>query len=292
MQSSLRDVMRERAVMARSLLSAPSLLLILAVVLVPLVSILRLSVAEQGIGVRAEGWTLDNYTRLLESSYSRDVILNTLFLGFLVALAVVLLAVPIAYFAVRSRERVRGAIFIVIMLPLVAGGTVIAIGWVAVLARNGLLNMVLKAVGLPDGIGSLLGNPAAMVVVLVTMLMPIALVPMFSAVEGVNPQEEDAGRSLGRGELAMFLTVVVPQLLPAITTAFALVFILAINVYAAPVVIGGGRIAFLGPEIYDLIAADNNWPRASALAITTVVLGSLIALGVSWLGRRVYGKWR
>ena len=67
--------------------------------------------------------------------------------------------------------------------------------------------------------------------------------------------------------------------MPGTLIAAILCFILAMNAYATPVLVGGPRFQMMAPLIYYEFATNNNWPFAAALAIilmaTTLILATL-----------------
>ncbi|MGI4811656.1 MAG: ABC transporter permease subunit, partial [Janthinobacterium lividum] len=70
--------------------------------------------------------------------------------------------------------------------------------------------------------------------------------------------------------------VVWPLALPGVATAGILCFILAMNAYATPFLLGGPRFQMMAPLLYWEFSTNNNWPFASAIALilmaTTLVL--------------------
>ena len=99
---------------------------------------------------------------------------------------------------------------------------------------------------------------------------------MLILIEGIDRNVEEAAFSLGAGPVSMFRRVLWPLALPGIIAGTILTFILGMNAYATPVLIGGPKMQMMGPVVYEQIAKVSNWPFGSTLACilmaVTVVL--------------------
>src|SRR5206468_452053 len=97
-----------------------------------------------------------------------------------------------------------------------------------------------------------------------------------AVIEGIDSHLEEAARGLGAPPGRAFWRVVWPLALPGVLIAGILSFILSMNAYATPVLLGGPRFHMMAPLIYAEFAANNNWPLAASLAFilmaTTLVL--------------------
>ena len=123
----------------------------------------------------------------------------------------------------------------------------------------------------------------AVVLGIVSINLPFVVLTIQSAVETIDPRIEEAAQSLGAAPDRRFWRVVWPLALPGTATACILCFILAMNAYATPFLLGGPRFQMMAPILYWEFSTNNNWPFASALALvlmaTTLLLttfGSLL----------------
>ena len=74
--------------------------------------------------------------------------------------------------------------------------------------------------------------------------------------------------------------MVLPLALPGVVAGTALVFILCMNAYATPVLLGGPRFQMMGPLVYNQFIQQNNWPFGAAIAfilMTATLILTLIA---------------
>jgi len=111
---------------------------------------------------------------------------------------------------------------------------------------------------------------------IVSITLPFAILTMQSTIETIDPRVEEAAQSLGAPPGRSFWRVVWPLALPGTATAGILVFILSMNAYATPYLLGGPRFQMMAPLLYWEFSTNNNWPFASAMALllmtTTLVL--------------------
>ena len=83
--------------------------------------------------------------------------------------------------------------------------------------------------------------------------------------------------------------MILPLAMPGVIAGTALVFILCMNAYATPVLLGGPRFHVMGPQVYQQIVGQSNWPFGAALAFilmaATLVL-TIISTTLIQGGRR------
>jgi putative spermidine/putrescine transport system permease protein len=85
--------------------------------------------------------------------------------------------------------------------------------------------------------------------------------------------------------------IVLPLAMPGILAGSVLCFILSMNAYATPVLIGGPTFHMMAPTVYQQIAKVMNWPFGAALAFILMAVTLILTVGVSVLVQRRYRKW-
>lgn len=214
--------------------------------------------------------TFDNYFRFLEDPFYRGFVLYTLRIAVIVTLTCVLLGYPVGYFLGRTTPRRRGIGMFVVVLPLMAGLVVRIYGWMRIFGRGGILNELwLLAFDTPLAI---LNTTAAVIVGLVGVLLPFVILPVNSAVEGIDQSLERAARDLGANEFQLLREVVVPLSLPGVVLGSVFTFTLSMSSVVTPVLLGGRQDMTVGALMYEVAVADSNWPFASAMAVTIAVI--------------------
>lgn len=263
---------------ATSALVVPALLLVALFLLAPLALIVRYSFdlydpAKLMLGV----FSIDNYVRAFADPFYQKVLGVTARIAGLSTVIVVLLAFPAAYCISRTRsEKRRSWLIILTVLPLLLGNAVRSAAWMVVMGTKGVANTVLIALGLTAQPIAILYTPTAVVIALVSVLLPFAIITMQSVLDAIPTSIEEAAMSLGQSPLRAVCSVVLPLSMPGLIAAAAICFALAMNAYATPVLIGGPSMQMMGPVVYEQIAKVQNWPFGSTLAcmlmLTTVLL--------------------
>ncbi len=161
-----------------------------------------------------------------------------------------------------------------IVLPLFVGSTVRMVGWMILFAHGGLVDDLARAV---TGHGlELMYTTLAVVAGIVSINLPFVVLTIQSTIETIDTRIEEAAESLGAPPARRFWRVVWPLALPGTATACVLCFILAMNAYATPYLLGGPRFQMMAPLLYWEFSANNNWPFASAMAL--VLMGTTLGL--------------
>jgi putative spermidine/putrescine transport system permease protein len=107
-------------------------------------------------------------------------------------------------------------------------------------------------------------------------------------IEGIPRQAEEAAANLGARPLTVFRRVIVPLATPGVVAGSVLVFILCMNAYATPVLLGGPQLQMMAPAVYDQFSRVSNWPFGAALAfILLAVTIVMTVVGSSVLGHKL-----
>ena len=96
--------------------------------------------------------------------------------------------------------------------------------------------------------------------------LPFMVLSLQSVIEGIDRALEEAAFGLGATPGRMLRHVLLPLAIPGILSGTILTFILAMNAYATPVLLGGPRFQMMGPLVYGQFSQQNNWPFGGAIA--------------------------
>jgi putative spermidine/putrescine transport system permease protein len=269
------------------LLIGPATFLVLAALVVPLGLLVRYSLNRYDRRTfMVEALTPENYLRFIHDPFYSSVLGTTLWVAMVTTALCLLLGFPIAYRLARSQSRWKSTGVLLIILPLFIGSTVRALGWMGVLGRGGLLDSVVSGIS-PGTNVSLLYTPFAVALGILSINLPYMVLTLQSVIEGIDARIEEAADSLGADPARRFGLVVLPLAMPGIMTGAILVFILAMNAYATPVLLGGARFQMMAPMLYREYAVNNNWPFAAAIAfILMVTTLTLTAVSSAYVQRR------
>lgn len=259
----------------------PATLLVILVLGIPLAILARYSLNRFVPGqFMVEALSVENYVKFFEDPYYLGVLWTTLRVAVICTIVSLIFGFPVAYFLARTKSRYKSLLIILTVLPLLVGNVVRAAGWIAMLGTKGAVNATLLKLGLIAEPLTLMYTPAAVVVGIVGVVLPYMILTLQSVLEGIDPSLEEAALNLGAGPWTTFRRVVLPLALPGVVAGTVLVFILCMNAYATPVLLGGPSFRMMAPALYDQIARASNWPFGAALAFV-LMAATLLLTAVS-----------
>jgi spermidine/putrescine transport system permease protein len=242
----------------------------------PLVFILAYSFLNRGAyGGVMPPWTLANYARFFDPLY-----LAILWRSALLAAAAtgvcILLGFPLALFISRSGSR-KSLYLQLVMLPFWTSFLVRTYAWQFLLRDTGLLNTILTGSGLIQEPLPLLYNDGAVLVGLVYGYLPFMVLPVYVALERIDPSLIEAAADLGARPWAALWRVLVPLAKPGILAGAVLVFIPCLGAYLTPDLLGGGKTVMAGNLIQNQFTTARDWPFGSAASLGLMaIVGALL----------------
>jgi len=237
-------------------------------------------------GVMHYDLTLFNYRRFFVDAIFIPVMLKTCLLCIGVAVLTVIFGYPVAFLLASLRGRLRYALLILVLVPLLMSYVIKIYAIRNILGGNGLLNKTLLWLGLIDEpLKFFVFNLNAVLLALTVLLIPFAVLPIFLSLERIPRSLIDASADLGASARQTFLDIILPLSLPGVATAFTFVFVLAIGDFLTPQMVGGQSGFTFGRIIYSQFGTAFNWPFGAALSvILAIVVVAAIVLGAR-LGR-------
>ncbi|MDE2571071.1 MAG: ABC transporter permease [bacterium] len=230
--------------------------------------------------------TLANYAQFATNPYYERILLTTVEVAVICTVASLILAFPVAYFLARMRSRIKSVLFILVVFPLLVGNVVRAAGWTAFLGDNGLLNGALERLHLIAEPIQIMHTPMAVMIGITAVVTPYMILTLQSVLERIDASVEEAAANLGASPLTTFMRVTLPLSMPGVIAGTSLVFILCMNAYATPLLLGGARFKMMAQAVYDHIEQSQNWPLGAALAFVLVI----VTLAMTALSQRLLGS--
>ncbi len=271
------------------LIGLPLLWLVLFFLL-PLLIVLKISVAESVIGIPPytplladDGGalkfqaTLANFALLASDDLYLRAYLGSLGNAALATVLCLLLGYPIAYAIARAEGARRQLLLFLVMLPFWTSFLIRVYAWIAILKPNGLLNEFLIALGLIAVPLPLLNNGFSVELGLVYSYLPFMILPLYGSLSALDQSQLEAAADLGARPFKIFLAVVLPLTLPGIAAGSLLVFVPAIGEFVIPDLLGGPDTLMIGKVLWDEFFNNRDWPVASAVA---VVLTAVLAIPI------------
>ena len=259
---------------------APSGLVYLLLLVVPLILLLRMSLLPPGPAAPLQGPLSFGSYRALADGYYGTILLRTLRIALLTTLISLALGYPLALSVSRARGGWRTAQLLVLVSPLFVSVVVRAYGWILLLGNRGLVNTLLMSAGIIDAPLRLIHTEGAVVLALVEALLPfmaLSIVAVLDRLQLSAPELEDAARGLGASPFQTFVQVTLPLSLPGALSGAVLVFMVSLGSYTTPALVGGARIRVMVTEIYTQATTIFNWPLAASLSLSLLALALVLA---------------
>ncbi len=256
--------MIRRRLLAGPVLVAPLLVLMLACFLYPIGRLLATSLFDPG-------FTVAHYARAFGDPIYLRVLWVTVKISLLTTLVCLALGYPTAYLMAEAPPRIRAALGAVVALSFFMSLLVKNYAWTVLLQDTGVINTLLRRLGVIERPLPLMYNLFGVLVGMVHMLLPFMILPLFSVLAGMDRRLHQASRSLGAGPLRTFRHVTLPLSLPGVGAGALLVFIVSLGFFVTPALLGGSREMMLANLIDNQVRQVVNWPFASALAMLLLV---------------------
>jgi spermidine/putrescine transport system permease protein len=263
------------------LLGAPASLWLTAFFVVPLVTMLSLSLQTCDpltLACRLT-WHWSEFGHVF-SSYSTQFVRSFIYAGSATAINLVV-AFPLVYW-IAFRARHKTAFLVLLLLPFFVSYVIRTILWQFVLSDHGAVLGSLKAAHLLPESFRVLDTNVAVVAGIAYNFLPFTALPLYVALERIDPRIVEAAHDLYSNRRATFLRILLPLSLPGIFAAFLLTFVPAAGDYVNASLLGGTGSTMIGNVIQNQFLVFSDYPSASAL--------STILMGIMLIGIFVYAR--
>ena len=212
---------------------------------------------------------------------------RTLLLSFIVTIGCLLLAYPTAHLLATLPLRYSNLLMICVLMPFWTSLLVRIVAWMVMLQQEGVINDTLVLTGILSDENRLpmMYNFTGTVIVMIQILLPFMILPVYSVMKGIPPSYMRAAQNLGATPSLAFLKVYMPQPLPGVGAGVILVFIVAIGYYITPELVGGKDGTLIGNMVAYHMQTTLNWGLAAAMG--TVLLGAILIL--YWVYDKIVG---
>lgn len=278
------------SVLSASTLLGPATFVVVAGLLVPLGILFRYSLNRfEPRRMMVEAFTAENYIRFFSDPYYTNIFWTTLRVAGLCTVVCLALGLPLAYVLARTQSRYKNILIMLVVLPLFVGNAVRAAGWMTLFGSKGFLNVTLEGLGVISEPLEIMFTEGAVIAGIIAVNLPYMVLTLQSVIEGVNRNVEEAAFSLGAGPMTMFRRVLLPLALPGVLAGTILTFILGMNAYATPVLLGGPKFKMMGPLVFGQFQL-NNWPFGAAIAFILMAATLILTATANILVQRRYRR--
>jgi putative spermidine/putrescine transport system permease protein len=256
--------------MTALLLLAPVTLFLAVFFIVPLASIVGLSLGTNGL-------SLASYVAFFRDELYLVVLLRTLYVALVVTCLCLVLGYPVAYVAARHGGGWAQLLLLVVTMSFWTSFLIRTYAWMVILGTQGPIAWLARLLGLPAP--NILFTSTAAFIGIVHILLPFMVLSLYSVMVKIDHRLPRAARVLGASPLRAFWTVYFPLSLPGVINGTMLVFIICIGFYVTPELLGGPKDQMIARLIGAQIEQLLDWQEASTMAIVLLVITlSLFAL--------------
>jgi spermidine/putrescine transport system permease protein len=261
------------------LLLAPGLLWLFVFYVLPVIQMFTYSISEGSI---EEGftltWTADAYVEAL-TKFGKQF-LNSILYGGIATLLTFLIGFPVAYFIAFRGGKHRNLILFLVIAPFFTSFLIRTISWKILLGDEGpVLGPLKNVLGVLPGDFSLLGTPIAQVAGTTYNFLPFMILPLYIALEKIDPRLIEAAADLYAGRWEAFRRVTFPLALPGVFAGSLLTFIPAMGDYINAELLGNPQTRMIGNVIQNRLLVQNDYPVGSALSFI-LMAGILVGVAV------------
>lgn len=215
---------------------------------------------------------LSHYVTLVTDSLYVQAYGSSLWIAAVSTLLCLLIGYPMAYAISRLSPAARNVALMLVVLPSWTSFLIRVYAWVGILKNNGLLNHLLMKLGVIDEPLKILYTPLAAYIGIVYCYLPFMILPLYTNLVKHDHRLLEAAYDLGAKPWRAFLNVTLPLSRAGIVAGCMLVMIPAVGEYVIPEMLGGPDTLMIGRQLVNDFSAATDWPRASAVAISMLIL--------------------
>ena len=244
-------------------------------------------------------FTLDNFLNFWDSNYSVNqlysqmgpdyavliqpgtvnlgILIYSLWMALLCTLICLALGYPAAYFMADRNIKLGSTLVVLFIIPMWMNFLLRTIAWMTLLEDQGLINTLLRSLGLPSA--QLMYNDGAVLLGMVYNFLPFMVFPIYTSLTKMDGKLLEAAQDLGANHLHTFTRVTAPLSLPGVISGITMVFMPSVTTFFIPRILGGGNTMMFGDLIENRFLTEGNWNLGSALSLIMMVL-ILISLSI------------
>jgi putrescine transport system permease protein len=215
---------------------------------------------------------LSHYLELVGNDKYVAAYLSSLKIAAISTLLCLLIGYPMAYVIARLPAATRNTALMLVVLPSWISFLIRVYAWIGILQTNGLLNKTLLGLGFIDEPLRIMNTPLAAYIGIVYAYLPFMILPLYANLVKLDLRLLEAAYDLGARPWKAFLTVTLPLSKAGIIAGCMLVMIPAVGEFVIPELLGGPGTLMIGRLLWSEFFNAGNWPMASAVAITMLLL--------------------
>lgn len=269
-------------VLAPYALSLPAGIWLLALFLIPLVVMLSLSLQTCNPITNActQTWNWSEFPSQISLYHTQ--FLTSLYFAGAATLIDLVVSFPMAYWIAFRGGNKKNFFLMMLLVPFFVSFVIRTIVWQFILSDNGIFLGTLKSAGIIPHSTHVLATSGAVIAGLAYNYLPFTALPLYVALERIDPRLIEAAHDLYAGRTRAFTKVIMPLTAPGIFAAFLLTFVPAFGDYVNQQILGGTNNTMIGTVIQNQFLVNLDYPSGAAL--------SAVLLAVALLGIFLYAR--
>jgi spermidine/putrescine transport system permease protein len=252
----------------------PLLLWLFLFLVMPYLFILTQSVlATDDFGKVVYDLNFDSYIKIFTNPLYYQTLIRTFIYAIIVALACIVLSLPLAYFIAFKVTKNKSFYYTLIVLPFWMSYIVRAYAWKVILGENGIFNSSLINMGIIDKpLRFVLYSDFSVILCLVYIFLPFVCIPIYTSFEQISKSLVEASKDLGANSWVTFRKVIFPLILPGVISGGTLALVLTLGDFLAASLLGGPNTLFISSIVQNLFGTSNDKPLGSAVGVVLLIL--------------------
>jgi len=274
----MADWLRRHRGLVPYLFLVPGGLWLILFFVVPLITTASVALQEGSLGT---GYRLTFNFDVFPDAITRwnVQLVRSLEYGLIVTALTMLIGYPMAYTIAFRGGRYKNILLLLVIMPFFTSFIIRTISWKFILADQGFVLGTLKDIGVLDQSFRLLATPAAVISGITYNFLPFVVLPLYVALERIDPRVVEAAADLYASRFQAFIRVTLPLSISGVFAASLLSFIPAVGDYLNAELLGSRNETMIGNVIQRLYLVNNDYPQASALSLI-LMIGILVSVFV------------
>ena len=225
-------------------------------------------IAYYGLTDRSGTFTMANIIAIASGEHAKALGLSLL-LAFASTAICLLLAFPLGLALKDSKLGKKGFMVFVFILPMWMNFLLRTMAWQVLLEKNGIINGMLTAVGLPSL--NIINTSAAVILGMVYDYLPFMILPIYNALIKIDNSLIEAAYDLGASKSLVLRKVILPLSVPGIVSGITMVLVPSMSEFVIADMLGGGKVNLIGNIIEQEFTASSNWNLGSGLSLVMMI---------------------
>lgn len=248
--------------LTKKIIAAPYMLWAAIFIVVPLIFVVYYSLTDAGGNFSLE--------YIKDIGRYGDIMLNSIWLGFIATVISLVVAYPLAYIMARSSLNVQRTMMMLVMLPMWMNLLIRTYSLMILLQDTGIINTALNALHLPTL--KMINTDGAVILGMVYNYIPYMILPLYSIMAKLDHGLIEAAEDLGANKLAVLKKIILPLSLPGIASGFTMVFVPSVSTFYISKKLGGNTVSLIGDIIEMQFKSSNNYNLGAALSLVLMFL--------------------